>query len=101
MLKSRLPLAAVPLLAVSCVHPHTTVATSSAPDANVVVSTLNPDNPFAKPSPLLYQAPQFDKIHDSDYQPAIEEGIRQNLAEVNTIANQSAPATFDNTIVAM
>ena len=30
-------------------------------------------NPFAHPSTLPLQAPPFDKIKDSDYQPGIEE----------------------------
>jgi peptidyl-dipeptidase Dcp len=58
-------------------------------------------NPFAAASPLLYQAPPFDKIHDADYQPAIEEGMRQQLAEVHAIAADTAEATFDNTILAL
>ena len=59
------------------------------------------DNPFAKPSPLPYQAPQFDRIKDSDYQPAIEEGMRQELAEIEAIANNPDAPTFENTIVEM
>ncbi len=59
------------------------------------------DNPFAKPSSLLYQAPPFDRIHDSDYQPALEEGMRQQLAEVEALAKDWAPPTFENTIVAL
>ncbi len=58
-------------------------------------------NPFATPSRLLYQAPPFDRIHDSDYQPALEEGMRQQLAEINSIADNTAPPTFENTIIAM
>lgn len=58
-------------------------------------------NPFAEPSPLPYHAPQFDKIQDTDYQPAIEEGMAQGLAEVRAIADNPAPPTFENTIVAM
>lgn len=58
-------------------------------------------NPFASPSPLQYQAPEFDKIHDADYKPALEEGMRQQLVEIDKIASDPAPATFDNTIVAM
>ena len=59
------------------------------------------ENPFAKQSNLPYQAPPFDKIKDSDYQPAIEEGMRQELAEIETIANNPDAPTFENTIVAM
>ncbi|MGF7151806.1 peptidyl-dipeptidase Dcp [Sphingomonas zeicaulis] len=58
-------------------------------------------NPFAEPSSLPYQAPAFDRIQDSDYQPAIEEGIAASLAEIRQIADNKAAPTFDNTIVAM
>jgi len=59
------------------------------------------DNPFYAVSPLPFQAPQFDKIKDADYQPAIEEGMRLHQAEILAIANNKAAPTFDNTIVAM
>ena len=49
---------------------------------------------------MPFGAPQFDKIHDGDYQPAIEAGIKQQLQEVAAIANSTAPPTFENTIVA-
>src|SRR5881409_833411 len=58
-------------------------------------------NPFASASPLQYQAPPFDRIHDADYQPAIEEGMKQNLAEIGKIADQDSAPTFANTIEAM
>ena len=58
-------------------------------------------NPFLAPSTLSFQAPPFDKITDADYQPAIMEGIRQQLAEVDNIANDTAPPTFENTYVAL
>ncbi|MFO1507544.1 MAG: peptidyl-dipeptidase Dcp [Lysobacterales bacterium] len=59
------------------------------------------ENPFFTASTLPFQAPPFDKIKDSDYQPAIERGMRDQLAEVNRIADQKAAPTFDNTIVAL
>ncbi|GAC1489016.1 MAG: peptidyl-dipeptidase Dcp [Gemmatimonadaceae bacterium] len=58
-------------------------------------------NPFFVESTLPYHAPRFDLIRNEHYQPALEEGMRQQLAEVDAIANQTAPPTFDNTIVAM
>lgn len=58
-------------------------------------------NPFFKFSPLPFQAPQFNLIKDSDFQPAIEEGMNRQLAEIRRIANDPAPPTFENTIVAM
>ncbi|MGN6514401.1 MAG: M3 family metallopeptidase, partial [Rhizomicrobium sp.] len=58
-------------------------------------------NPFDKPSTLPLQAPMFDKIKDADYQPAFDEAMKQQIAEIETIANNKAAPTFDNTIVAM
>jgi peptidyl-dipeptidase Dcp len=58
-------------------------------------------NPFYAASTLPFQAPPFDKIKDSDYQPAIEAGIAQSLKENEAIANDPAAPTFENTIVAM
>jgi peptidyl-dipeptidase Dcp len=58
-------------------------------------------NPFARPSTLPFQAPPFDKIKDDDYQPAIEEAMRRELAEVELIANNPEAPTFANTIEAL
>ncbi|HJT16893.1 MAG TPA: M3 family metallopeptidase, partial [Thermoanaerobaculia bacterium] len=65
------------------------------------IAAAQTTNPFSAPSPLLFQAPQFDRITDADFQPAIEEGMKQHLAEIEAIANNPDPPTFDNTIVAM
>lgn len=62
---------------------------------------LDPANPFAKESPLPYGYPAFDKIKDDDFAPAFTEGMRQQMAEIDAIANNKASPTFDNTIVAM
>jgi peptidyl-dipeptidase Dcp len=62
---------------------------------------FGPANPFYAPSTLPFQAPPFDRIKDEDYQPAIEAGMAQQLADIERIAADSHPATFDNTFVAM
>src|SRR5277367_7192649 len=62
---------------------------------------FGPNNPFYAPSTLPFQAPPFDKIKDADYQPAIEAGMAQQRKEMQAIADNPAPPTFDNTIVAM
>ncbi len=59
------------------------------------------DNPFYAASTLPFQAPPFDKIKDSDYQPAIEAGMAQQREEMRAIADNPAAPTFDNTMVAM
>ena len=56
---------------------------------------------FERPSPLFLRAPQFDKIKDSDFLPAIYEGMAQQKAEVTKIADNPAPPSFENTIVAL
>jgi peptidyl-dipeptidase Dcp len=61
--------------------------------------TFGPDNPFYAPSSLPFQAPPFDRIHDGDYQPAIEAGMAQQLTEIRAIADNPAPPTFENTLV--
>ncbi len=62
---------------------------------------FGPSNPFYAESTLPFHAPPFDKIKDSDYLPAIEAGMAQELAEVEAIADNPAAPTFENTIVAM
>jgi len=62
---------------------------------------FGPSNPFFAPSALPFQAPPFDKIKDEDFQPAIEAGMAQQQAEIQSIANNLDAPTFDNTIVAL
>jgi peptidyl-dipeptidase Dcp len=58
-------------------------------------------NPFFEASPLLHQAPPFDRITDADYEPAIEEGMARQIAEIAAITAQREAPTFENTIVAL
>ena len=74
----------------------TAAASSAAPAATAMTS-----NPFFSASTLPFQAPPFDKIKDADYQPAIDEGMKQQLAEIEKIANTPDAPTFENTYVAM
>src|SRR5438034_1483406 len=67
----------------------------------VAAAAFAQTNPFFNPSPLPWQAPPFDQIKDADYQPAIEEGMKRQIAEVEAIANNPDAPSFENTIVAM
>lgn len=58
-------------------------------------------NPLLQKSELPFGAPDFSKIQDTDYLPAIEEAIRQNRAEINQIVSNTATPTFENTILAL
>jgi peptidyl-dipeptidase Dcp len=58
-------------------------------------------NPLLTKSTLPYQAPPFDKIHNSDFKPAMEQGMKEQLSQIEVIANNPAKPTFENTLVAM
>ncbi len=72
-----------------------------AGDAAAAAPAFGPANPFYAASTLPFQAPPFDKIKDADYQPAIEAGMVQQLAEIEAIAESPLAPTFDNTLVPM
>jgi peptidyl-dipeptidase Dcp len=75
--------------------------TSNVVVAQTADADFGPANPFYAPSTLPFQAPPFDKIKDSDYQPAFEAGMAEQLKEIRAIADNPAAPAFDNTIVAM
>jgi peptidyl-dipeptidase len=58
------------------------------------------DNPLLTESTLDYQAPDFSKIRPEHFVPAIKEGIRLQLAEIDSITNNTAAPTFENTVLA-
>jgi len=87
-------------------HPHMLMIAASLAVANLsflapAQAALEASNPFAKASPLPFQYPQFDKIQNTHYAPAYAEGMLEQAAEINAIANNPKAPTFDNTIVAM
>ena len=45
--------------------------------------------------------PPLDKVKVSDFKPAIEMAMAEKLAEIEKIANNPEPATFENTIAAL
>ena len=80
------------------------LAAASAPaDKPAAASAASPvaGNPFAEQSKLPFRLPPFKSIHDKDYEPAFTAGMAQQLREVKAIAINPAPATFDNTILAL
>jgi len=79
------------------------ITSDAAPKKPVKPSASAPaaDNPFLKESELPYHIPPFDKIKDEHFVPAIDAGMREELKEVDVIANTSEKPTFDNTVVAL
>lgn len=59
------------------------------------------ENPFLKPFKTPYETCPFQEIKLEHYMPAFEEGMKQQMAEIEAIVNNPAPATFENTIVAL
>ncbi len=60
-----------------------------------------PANPLLAPSNLPYLYPRFDLIKDEHFEPAYALGMEAQLREVDTIAGNALPPTFDNTVVAL
>ncbi len=58
-------------------------------------------NPLLTESSLPYHVPPFDRIKDEHFAPAMEAGMREELKEVEVVANNSEKPTFENTIVAL
>ena len=59
------------------------------------------DNPLLTVWDTPHQTPPFSRIADAHYAPAIKEGIRMAEANIDAIARQSEPPTFENTIMAL
>jgi peptidyl-dipeptidase Dcp len=74
---------------------------SAAGQASAGQAAFGPQNPFYAASTLPYHAPPFDRIKDTDYQPALEAGMAEQIKEVEAIANNPAAPTFENTLVAL
>ena len=101
MLSSRTLLIAMTAILTACSQsPHKTESPQPAASAAPTAAAAHV-NPFFAESTLPFHAPEFDKIRDSDYQPAIEEGMKRQMAQMEKIANNPAPPTFENTYVAM
>ncbi len=80
--------------------------------ATAILMTTNYENPTkaaeTPANPLLSKwegpyggIPPFDRVKIADFKPALEAAMAENLTEINKIANDPAPPTFENTIVAL
>lgn len=58
------------------------------------------DNPFYSEYKTPYEVPPFENIKDEHYVSAFEDGMNEQMREVEEIANNAEPPTFDNTITA-
>ena len=79
-------------------HPAPTCAAEKSKQPTV---PNNSQNALMTQSSLPYHLPPFDKIKDDQFVPAIEAGMREDLADTEKIAKNPEKPTFENTIVAM
>jgi peptidyl-dipeptidase Dcp len=77
-------------------------ATASTP-----ITQPSPTTAVIAGNPLLAEwsgpfggVPPFDRVEVPHFQPALEAAMAQQLAEIDRIANDPAPPTFENTLVA-
>ena len=78
-----------------------TLAVLAAMSAATAAAAGKNDNPLLAPGTLPYQMPPFDRIRTSDYVPAFQEAMREQLREVAAITHNPEPPSFENTIVAL
>jgi peptidyl-dipeptidase Dcp len=58
------------------------------------------ENPLLKPFTTPFKVPPFGEIKLEHFLPAIDAGIKANLAEIDAIVNNTAAPDFKNTILA-
>jgi peptidyl-dipeptidase Dcp len=58
-------------------------------------------NPFFVEWDTPFQVPPFDKIKTEHFKPALEEGMKQQLAEIDEIVSNPEEPTFENTVAAL
>ncbi|MGE0021659.1 MAG: M3 family metallopeptidase [Draconibacterium sp.] len=63
-------------------------------------TTLNMDNPFFTEWTTPFGVPPFELIKTEHFLPAIQEGIKQQQAEIDAIVNNTEAPNFENTILA-
>ncbi|MDO5105297.1 M3 family metallopeptidase [Capnocytophaga sp.] len=59
------------------------------------------ENPLLTESTLAYAAPDFSKIKDEHFRPALLKGMELQAERVKNIAENTQNPTFDNTIIAL
>lgn len=77
------------------------ISCSNQPATVMQTDSLSASNPFYEESTLPFHAPDFSRIKNSDFKPALEAGMKQKLSEIQKIEDNPDSPGFENTIVAM
>ncbi len=79
----------------------TTRADAPAPTTAPALLDLDPANPFAAPSVLPYELPDYDAIREEHYLPALRAATAAQRAAIETIATDDAPPTAASVLEAL
>ncbi len=100
-MSARIAILPILTLVLSCAHTRTELPLT-AEEASPVHSESNPTNPLLAPwTGPQGGVPAFDRMELGDLEAALDEGMALHLAELEDVASNPDPPTFDNTIVAM
>lgn len=94
-MKKAIPILALALLVLACNN------SKEKENPNNNDQMNNTENPLLSESTLPYGAPDFSKIKDEHFKPAMLEGIAQQQKAVAAISNSEEEPTFENTVIAL
>ena len=63
--------------------------------------TAGNENPLIAEWNTPFEVPPFDQIKNSDFKPALLEGMKEQQKEIQELIDSKEPPTFENTIVAL
>lgn len=66
-----------------------------------MTTALDPANPFARPSTLPYELPDYTAIRTEHYEPALRAGMAEQRAEIDAIVTSPEAPTVANTLEAL
>jgi peptidyl-dipeptidase Dcp len=69
--------------------------------SSVALADADAPYDFSRPSALPFGLPPFDRLRDTDWTPGFHAAMAEQRALVDRIARDPAPASFDNTLVAL
>lgn len=77
-------------------------ACNNSKETKIIPKEMNDTiNPLLVESTLPYYAPDFSKIKTSHFESALMKGIEEQKRNIDSIANNPEPPTFENTVVAL
>ena len=89
------------LLLTACSEPQTTANNNTQTEQTTTAAEVQQANPLFVKSVLQYQTPDFNAIKDEHFMPAFNQGMTEQMTEVQAIIDNAAKPDFANTIVAL